>query len=123
MTTNAALVERFMTDCVMVEKKRVSDGLGGFVTEWTDGAEFRAAIVKDNSIEAKVAEKQGVTEVYTVTTAPGVGLDYHEVFRRVEDGQVFRVTSNHIDSSLPEAVGATFNLEQVSAEAWTLPAT
>ena len=119
MTTSAALIDSMMTDCVMVEKKRVEDGLGGFVTAWADGVKFRAAIVKDNTLAARVAEKEGVTEVYTVTTASGVDLDYHEVFRRQEDGQIFRVTSNNVDSRPPAA--ATFDFEQVTAERWTLP--
>lgn len=120
MTTNAPLIEHFMQDCVMVEKRRVPDGQGGFVTRWEDGAPFRAAIVKDNTLAARVAEKQGVTEVYTVTTDAGVGLDYHEVFKRASDGAIFRVTSNAADSRPPDA--ATFTFEQVTAERWVLPA-
>lgn len=112
------LFEQMMTDCVMIEKKRVPDGQGGTTVEWTDGAPFRAAITKDNDLAAIVAEKQGVTEVYTVTTLPGVGLEFHEVFRRSADGSVFRVTSNAIDSSPPKA--ASFAFEQVRAERWSL---
>ena len=47
--TNAELIERFSQPCVMLEKKRVPDGLGGFETSWADGDEFDAAIVKDQS--------------------------------------------------------------------------
>lgn len=116
---NAPLIEDFMVDCVMVEKRRAPDGLGGFTTTWEDGAAFRAAVVKNNTLAARVAEKQGVTEVYTVTTPAGVDLDFHEVFRRVDDGAVFRVTSNARDSRPPKS--ATFAFEQVTAELWTLP--
>ena len=113
------LIDQFMEDCVMIEKIRLPDGLGGFATEWRSGAPFRAAIVRDSTIAALVAEKQGVTEVYTVTTPPGVGLDYHEVFRRLEDGATFRVSSNHADSAPPPS--ASFAFEQVRAERWELP--
>lgn len=118
MTINAPLVENFMEDCVMLEKHRVPDGQGGFNTQWNEGTQFMAAIVKDNTLAARVAEKQGVTEVYTVTTAAGVALDFHEVFRRVRDGAVFRATSNALDSRPPDV--ATFDFEQVSAERWEL---
>ena len=77
-----------------------------------------AAAVQDNTLAARVAEKQGVTEVYTVTTPTGVGLEFHDVFRRDSDGATFRATSNAIDSRPPEA--ATFAFEQVNAERWEL---
>ena len=51
-------------------------------TVWTDGAEFDAAIVLDTSIQARIGEKQGVTALYTVTTAKAMNLQYHDVFRR-----------------------------------------
>lgn len=114
-----SLFEAFYTPCVMMEKKRTPDGLGGYTTEWTEGAEFMAAIVKNDTLQAAIAEKQGVTEVYTITTPVGVGLDYHEVFRRVSDGATFRVTSNAKDSETPNM--ASFSFEQVKAERWELP--
>lgn len=117
--TNAELIERFSQPCVMLEKKRVPDGLGGFETSWADGDEFDAAIVKDQSLQARTAEKQGVSSVYTITTARGVALEYHEVFRRVSDGAIFRVTSDYTDSRPPSV--ATFDFEQVTAERWELP--
>lgn len=114
----ARLFENMMVPCVMVEKKRVPDGQGGTTTEWTDGAEFMAAVIKNDTLAAIVAEKQGVTEVYKVTTKPGVGLEFHEVFRRVSDGATFRVTSNATDSQTPNV--ASFAFEQVTAERWAL---
>ena len=114
----SALFETMMTKCVMIEKKRTPDGQGGTTVKWSEGAAFMAAVTKDTTLAAVVAEKQGVTEVYTVTTKPGVGLEFHEVFKRLEDGAVFRVTSNAIDSKPPK--GATFAFEQVRAERWTL---
>ena len=112
------LWENFMMSCVRLDKVTAGDGQGGYTTEWTEGARFRAAIVKDKTLAARVAEKEGVTEVYTVTTETGVGLDFHDVFRRLEDGMIFRVTGNALDSR-PPAV-ASFTFEQVSAERWEL---
>ena len=120
MTSVPGLVANFMERCTMLEKKRLPDGQGGFTTVWADAGPFMAAIVKDNTLSARVAEKQGVTEVYTVTTPPGVGLEFHDVFRRDSDGATFRATSNAIDSRPPAA--ATFAFEQVNAERWELPA-
>lgn len=116
---NAELIDGYLQPCVMLTKKSVPDGQGGFEAIWTDGDEFDAAIVKDRSLQARVAEKQGVSSVYTITTARGVALEYHEVFRRVSDGATFRVTSDYTDSRPPNV--ATFDFEQVTAERWELP--
>lgn len=113
-----SLIDDFKTECVMIEKTRVPDGEGGFTTTWTEGARFRAAIVFNNSMEARVAEKQGVTNLYTVTTDRSAHLEYHDVFRRLSDGKIFRVTSDGDDAKTPEV--ATFAFSQISAEEWVL---
>ena len=113
-----SLIDEMKEDCVMLDKRTVPDGLGGFTYEWTEGAAFRAAVTKDSSLAARVAEKQGVTELYTVTVDKGITLQFHDVFRRESDGYVFRVTSNVTDSQTPER--ATFQIGQVTAERWAL---
>ena len=113
-----SLVDKFKVPCVLMERSRVSDGEGGWVAAWVEGAQFEAAIVRDTSLAARVAEREGVSNVYTVTTSPNAHLEFHDVFRRVSDGQVFRVTSNGDDVRTPEQ--ATFQFEQVSAEEWVL---
>lgn len=112
------LYEAMMDDCVFVEKTRVNDGLGGFNVAWTDGAKFKAAIKLDNSIEAETAEKQGVTSIYLVSVFRSLPLEYHDVFRRLKDGAIFRVTSNITDNTSPEF--SAIDLGQVRAERWEL---
>lgn len=112
------LYETMMEPCTMQDKTTVPDGLGGFVYAWVDGATFQAAITKDSTMQARIAEKQGVTEVYTVTVQKGVTLDFHDVFKRDSDGAIFRVTSNIKDSETPGV--ATFQIGQVTAERWAL---
>lgn len=112
------LIDAFMEDCVMMDKLSLPDGIGGFVPTWQEGAAFQAAIVKDNTLEARVAEKDGVTELYTVTVARNLPLEYHDVFKRRSDGAIFRATSNVIDSKTPKV--ASFAFGQVSAERWEL---
>ena len=113
-----SLIDTMMEPCTMIDRRTVPDGMGGFTTQWIDGAAFEAAIVKDNTLNARVAEKEGVTEVYTVTVPQSVSLDFHDVFRRESDGAIFRVTSNIIDSKSPSV--ATFHIGQVTAERWAL---
>lgn len=105
--------------CVMLHKVTKDDGYGGEITSWQDGATFDAAIVFDNSLEARTAQSQGVTNIYTVTTRKEKTLEYHEVFRRSSDGKTFRVTSDGDDKKTPASAG--LNMRQVSAEEWGLP--
>jgi hypothetical protein len=47
-------------------------------------------------------------------------LQYHDVFRRLSDGKIFRVTSDGDDKFTPDT--ATLNMRQVTAEEWEPPA-
>lgn len=113
-----SLIDVMMEECTMMDRSTVSDGMGGFDYVWTEGATFSAAIVKNSSIEARIAEKEGVTEVYTVTVPKGTVLNFHDVFKRNDDGAIFRVTSNISDSETPSV--STFQIGQVTAERWNL---
>ena len=113
-----SLLSDAMTKCVMLDKVTSADGYGGYVITWKEGAEFTAAIVLDSSMQARIAEKQGVTALYTVTTTKALNLQYHDVFRRVEDGKIFRVTSDGDDKKTPASAG--LNMRQVTAEEWEL---
>lgn len=114
-----SLLEEQMEDCIMIDKTSEPDGYGGRVIKWVEGAEFKAALVLDTSIQAKIAEQEGVTGLYTVTTRKNFNLQYHEVFKRIRDGKIFRVTSDGDDKLTPNS--ATLNMRQVSAEEWELP--
>lgn len=109
-----------MTDCVMLDKVREPDGEGGFITTWKETAPFRAAFAFNTSMEARVAEKEGVTSLYTVTISRNAMLEYHDVFKRLSDGKIFRATSDGDDSFTPKSAG--LDMRQVTAEEFTLPA-
>lgn len=114
-----ALLDNFLTEkCVLMEKKRTEDGAGGWYTEWKEGAEFLAAIVLDTSMQSRIAEKEGVSSVYTVTTRKATPLLFHDVFKRKRDGVIFRATSNGSDKQ-PPAV-SSLDMCQVTAERWEL---
>lgn len=114
-----SLLDEFKSACVLLDKKRVPDGEGGFITTWVEGAKFMAAVVLNTSIEARAAEKQGLTSLYTVTTGKNAILQYHDVFKRLYDGKTFRVTSDGDDKQTPER--ASFEMAVVTAEEWSLP--
>lgn len=113
-----SLMDDFTSACVLMEKTRKSDGEGGFVTEWAEGAELNAAITFDSSMQAREAEQAGVTSLYTVTVPKDAGLKYHDILKRRSDGKVFRVTSDGDDVITPAR--ASFQFSQVTAEEWKL---
>lgn len=77
-----------------------------------------AAITTDSTMQTKIAEAQGVTSVYTITTSRNVMLEFHDVIKRVQDGAILRVTSNAEDKVSPNY--GTLDIAQVSAERWKL---
>ena len=114
-----SLLDSAMETFVFLDKQTTSDGYGGYYTEWTEGAEFKAAATFDSSIQARIADVQGVTSLYTITTSRAINLQYHDVIRRLSDLKIFRVTSDGDDKKTP--LSATLDMRQVTAEEWELP--
>lgn len=112
-----SLLSEAMEPCVFLNKIKVNDGWGGYENEWTEGADFDAAITFNTSIQARIGEKQGVTNRYTVTTSRDLTLQFNDYFKRVRDGKLFHVTSDGDDNFTPSS--ASLDMCQVEAEAIT----
>lgn len=114
-----SLIESMMEDFVFLNKVKVDDPVGGYKDDYQDGVTFKAAVIKNSTTEAQIAEKQGITEIFTIVTDKSMVLEFHDVLRRVSDGEIFRITSRAVDSQAPEA--STVPIAKVSAERWVLP--
>lgn len=114
-----SLLSEAMESCTMIDKSTVDDGYGGYKRTWTLGVSFKAAVVFDSSIEARQAQGQGVSSLYTVVTGKEMTLEYHDVFRRNSDNKIFRVTSDGDDKYTPKSAG--LNMRLVTAEEWAIP--
>lgn len=114
-----SLLSDAMEKCVYIDKTTQPDGYGGVISVWSEGAPFDAAIVLNNSLEARRALQDGMTALYTITTSRTINLQYHDVFKRKSDGKLFRVKSDGDDKLTPQS--ATLDMRQVSAEEWVLP--
>ena len=112
-----SLLTQAMEDCVTLINTTTPDGFGGTTNQWQEGLQFKGAFDFQTSIEAKIAEKQGVTGLWNILIPKDVELEYHNVFKRVSNGQIYRVTSKD-DKTSPK--GAGMNLKLVSAEEWEL---
>lgn len=114
-----SLLTQVMEDCRILNHVRTDDNYGGYTDEWTEGATFKAAVGKNSSAEQLVAEKQGISEAFTVVVQDSFSLDYHDVFKRLRDNAIFRVTSRTTDSTAHPA--STVRIATVTAERWELP--
>ena len=85
-----SLLSATETQCQLYTRTITEDGYGGYTTAWTPGVTFSANIRFDNSMQARTAEKQGVTALYTVMTSRALNLQYHDVIKRLSDGKFFR---------------------------------
>lgn len=114
-----SLLDVVTTKCQMLDKTTVDDGMGGYERRWVDGATFDAAISFDDSVQAQTAMAAGVKGVYTVTTKRAVNLQFHDVFRRLSDGKIFRCTTDGDDNKTPPTAG--LDMRSVRAEEWVVP--
>lgn len=114
-----AILDDFGKPCVILEKKRQPDGEGGYITDWQDGAEFTNYQALDASMEARRAEKEGVTSVYSALVDLSVPIEYGDYYRDKESGLTYRVTSNPEEKKAPAS--ASFRLKYFTAERKELP--
>lgn len=113
-----SLLDDFAHSCVLMEKKRVPDGAGGYIVEWTEGAEFTNYQALDTSMEARRAEKEGVTSLYSALVDKSVPIEYNDVFKDKTTGETYRVTSNPEEKVAPRS--STLPLKYFTAERWAL---
>ena len=113
-----SLLDDFAHPCVLMEKKRVPDGAGGANVTWEEGVEFLNYQALNTSMEARRAEKEGVTSLYSALVDKDFPIEYNDVFKDVETGQTYRVTSNPEEKVAPRS--STLPLKYFTAERWAL---
>lgn len=115
-----SLLEETMENCVMLDKTTAPDIYGsGIITIYKEGAPFMANVAFDSSTQAKIAAVQGVKNLYTVITKKTIAFAYHDIFKRLSDGKIFRITSDGNDNKTPPNAG--LNMRATSAEEWQPP--
>ena len=114
-----SLLSDFARPSVLMEKTRIPDGEGGYTVDWTDGATFQNYQALDTSMEARRAEKEGVTSVYSALVDKALPIEYGDYFKDTENGMTYRVTSNPSEKESPKS--ATFSLKYFTAERKELP--
>ena len=115
-----SLLEDYQRPCVIMEKTREPDGAGGYYTTWTEGLFFFNYQALDTSMQARIAEKQGVTSVYTGMIEKSVPLEYGDYYKDIASGETYRVTSNPQEKEAPAS--STLSFKAFTAERKALPA-
>lgn len=113
------LMDEYNDRCVLLIKSIQKDGVGGYRSVWADGIEFDAAWEYRSAPEITVAEQQGVERTYGIYVDKTLELEYHDAFRRVGNGQIYRVVNPGTDRMTPTT--SRINRRLVEVEKWKLP--
>ena len=114
-----SLIQNAMVPCVHLLADGASDDMGGASVRWREGGRFMAAFARAESKAARRGERDIAVDSYEITVSRDNPLSFHDVFRRVSDGAVFRVTDSGADRQTPASASMAF--KQVRAERWALP--
>jgi len=114
-----SLMDEYSIACVLLTKTRTDDPVGGYDVSWKDGITFQAAWEYESAPEITVAEQQGISRTYRIYVDKTLDLDYHEVFRRTDNNQTYRVTNPGTDRKTPSF--SSLNKRLIEVEKWDLP--
>lgn len=113
------MMESFAHDCVMMDKRTVPDGEGGFTVGYAEGAPFTAYPSLDSSMQARKAAKDGVTSLYTVLIPQTAPIAVGDYYKDKTENAYFRVTSRPDEQHTPGT--SALDLKSFTAERTELP--
>lgn len=113
------LMDEFTVKCTTVVKTYADDPVGGYKKVFADGVQFDAAWEYQSAPEITVAEQEGVSRVYRIYVDKTLDLEYHEVIRRTDNGQTYRVTNPGTDRKTPSF--SPIGKHLIEVEQWELP--
>lgn len=102
-----------------IEKSPQPDGEGGYITVWTEGAEFQATADFSTSSLSNIADKLTERVNCVITTSKAITLEPMDVIKRQSDGTYFRILSDGANNKTPNSAG--LDMRQSKAEIWNLP--
>jgi hypothetical protein len=111
--------EGILGQYVVLNRNLTSDGLGGQEYTIVEGLTFEGVLILNTSIEGQIAQKQGVTGIYTFAYPKNLTIPPKTILRRVKDGKIFRTTD--IDG-VPTPDMSTLDMKVTRLEDYTLPA-
>lgn len=113
-----SLIGEAFENFVIIDKKSVSDGEGGFVWEYIEGARIKVALGDKASSLSKIAEAITERKEYNVVTPKNTILESNTIIKRLRDNTTFKILYDN-ENKTPES--ANLKLRQTTAIEWSLP--
>lgn len=102
MNFNDTVMKDYQENLVMLDRRTVPDGYGGFTVEWVDGAAFTAVMTQPQSGTAEIAQAITESKTYKIVTGTNITLNKDDHFRRVRDGKTFQILNGNTDRLAPD---------------------
>lgn len=113
------IMKDYQESLVMLDRRTVPDGYGGFTTQWVEGAPFTAVMTQPSSGSAEIAQAITESKTYKVVTGTNITLNKDDYFRRVRDGRSFKVLNGNTDRLAPD--DSALQMRVTTAEEVELP--
>lgn len=113
-----SLLDQAYEPFVMIDKRSVSDGEGGYFTDYVDGAEISVAVTNENTSLTRIAEALTEKVEYRVITKRNVKFNQDDLIKRLSDGQVFRIYYKNTKET-PKSAG--LDMKETFAQEWSIP--
>ena len=113
-----SLLDVMKEQFVVMDKRSIPDGMGGFITAYVEGAPFEGIFEITNSINEETAKAQGVTGLYDGTISKNITLEFPTVIKRLRDGKTFRITSGE-GRDTPST--SALDIRKIRAEEYVIP--
>lgn len=115
---DGSLLDENKETFVLLNRTATTDGYGSFVFSWSDGPSFGGVLLDNQSLNARIAGVQTGQTFGTLKTHRSVELEFHDAFRRVKDGTVYRVSQKDSNQTPPSS---EMDIRQYPIEAWEIP--
>lgn len=113
-----SLLDQEYEPFVMIDKRSVSDGEGGYFTDYVEGAEISVAVTNENTSLTRIAEALTEKIEYRVITKRNVRFNQDDLIKRVSDGQVFRI---YYKNTKETPKSAKLDMKETFAQEWSIP--
>lgn len=114
-----SLLDEYSDEYIIQDKITQSDGYGGYIATYKDGATIKGALALASESEVKTAEARGEKVTHVMLIDKSISLDYHTVLKRKSDKKIFRVTAKGDESYTPSS--SRLNKRKISCEEWEIP--
>lgn len=114
-----SLLDEFKKEYCLMEKTRVPDGEGGFITSWSDGITIELIEQHNQTMLNTNNGRVQLDSVYRFFCNKEMVFSVNDFIKRLSDGQIYRVTKPSKEDYTPAS--SSLNLTYFEAEKGELP--